>query len=76
MSNTIIKNILNARKSATSRVPKVKAEDLHQLRPQELCILQNELMKNGVGQMRLNNGLMIYKKTHISFIKKGFIENG
>ena len=28
MSNTIIKNILNARKSATSRVPKVKAEDL------------------------------------------------
>lgn len=24
--------------------------------------------------MRLNNGLMIYKKTHISFIKKGFIE--
>ena len=28
MSNTIIKNILSARKSATSRVPKVKAEDL------------------------------------------------
>ena len=33
MSNTRIGDILNARKSATSRVPKVKAEDLHQLHP-------------------------------------------